>query len=198
ISVHCIEAGPKLLNREHVDGMYLTTTVLGQHQYAPGRAQAYDFLSEPDPWFGELGRGGPLIGVTAEHGMQAKANPDGSPKVQFIEQLLDAQNIRSRVILAITDPYVVHHGARGGYGTLYLEDKSQLKAAKAYLLSLDGIEKVLTNQEAVEEFELPGDRIGDLVVLADAATTIGRTPDWHELDKVKEGLRSHGGEHCQV
>src|SRR5690606_29895741 len=55
----------------------------------------------------------------------------------------------------------------------------------------------LTNKEAVAEFELPGDRIGDLVVLADASTTIGRTPDWHELDKVKEGLRSHGGEHCQ-
>ena len=105
--------------------------------------------------------------------------------------------LRQGLFCPITDPYVVHHGALGGYGTLYLDDKTQLTDAKDYLLSLDGIETVLTNQEAVEKFELPGDRIGDLVVLSDAATTIGRTPDWHDLDKVKEGLRSHGGEHAQ-
>jgi phosphonoacetate hydrolase len=130
--------------------------------------------------------------------MQAKTNADGSPKVQFIEKLLNEQGISTRVILPFTDPYVVHHGALGGYGTLYLDDKSQLDAAKDYLLSLDGIEKVLTNAEAVEAYELPSDRIGDLVILSDAATTIGRTPEWHDLDKVKEGLRSHGGEHSQV
>jgi len=197
ISVYCIEAGAKLLKREHFDIMYLTTTDFVQHKYAPGSPDANDFLSKIDHWLGELDKLGAIIGVTADHGMQAKTNADGTPKVQFIEQLLDAQNIKTRVILPITDPYVVHHGALGGYGTLYLDDKTQLTDAKDYLLSLDGIETVLTNQEAVEKFELPGDRIGDLVVLSDAATTIGRTPDWHDLDKVKEGLRSHGGEHAQ-
>jgi len=198
ISVYCIEAGAKLLQREHFDVMYLTTTDFVQHKYKPGSPDANDFLSKIDHWLGELDKLGAIIGVTADHGMQAKTNSDGTPKVQFIEQLLDAQNIKTRVILPITDPYVVHHGALGGYGTLYLDDKSQLETAKAYLLSLDGIEKVLTNSEAAEEFELPGDRIGDLIVLSDSSTTIGRTPDWHDLDKVKEGLRSHGGEHCQV
>lgn len=198
ISVYCIEAGAKLLQREHFDVMYLTTTDFVQHKYKPGSKEANDFLSKIDYWFGELDKLGAIIGVTADHGMQAKTNADGTPKVQFIEQLLDAQNIKTRVILPITDPYVVHHGALGGYGTLYLNDKSQLDATRDYLINLDGIEKVLTNAEAVEQFELPADRIGDLIVLSDAATTIGRTPDWHDLDKVKEGLRSHGGEHCQV
>ena len=197
ISVYCIEAGAKLLKKEHFDVMYLTTTDFVQHKYAPGSADANDFLSKIDHWLGELDKQGAIIGVTADHGMQAKTNADGSPKVQFIEQLLNEQQIKARVILPITDPYVVHHGALGGYGTLYLEDKSQLNAAKHYLLSLDGIETVLTNEEAVERYELPGDRIGDLVVLSDAATTIGRTPDWHDLDKVKEGLRSHGSEYSQ-
>ncbi len=198
ISVYCIEAGAKLLQREHFDVMYLTTTDFVQHKYAPGSEGANDFLSKIDIWFGELDKLGAIIGVTADHGMEAKTNEDGTPKVQFIEKLLNEQGINTRVILPITDPYVVHHGALGGYGTLYLDDKLQLEDAKAYLLSLDGIEKVLTNAEAVEAYELPDDRIGDLVVLSDAATTIGRTPDWHDLDKVKEGLRSHGGEHCQV
>ncbi|MFK5974725.1 MAG: phosphonoacetate hydrolase [Flavobacteriaceae bacterium] len=197
ISVYCIEAGAKLLQREHFDVMYLTTTDFVQHKYAPGSADANDFLSKIDYWFGELDKLGAIIGITADHGMQAKTNSDGSPKVQFIEELLNEQGIKTRVILPITDPYVVHHGALGGYGTLYLDDQSQLETVKKYLLSLDGIETVLTNAEAVEKYELPGDRIGDLVVLSDASTTIGRTPDWHDLDKVKEGLRSHGGEHCQ-
>lgn len=198
ISVYCIEAGVKLLKREHFDVMYLTTTDFVQHKYKPGSVEANDFLSKIDYWLGELDKLGAIIGVTADHGMEAKTNTDGSPKVQFIEDLLKDQGIPARVILPITDPYVVHHGALGGYGTLYLEDTTQLEKAKSYLLSLDGIEKVLTNQEAVAEFELPGDRIGDLVVLSDAATTIGRTPSWHDLDKVKEGLRSHGGQHTQV
>lgn len=197
ISVYCIEAGAKLLQKEHYDVMYLTTTDFVQHKYAPGSADANDFLSKIDHWLGELDKLGAIIGVTADHGMQAKTNEDGSPKVQFIEDLLNAEGIKTRVILPITDPYVVHHGALGGYGTLYLDDKSQLANAKDFLLSLDGVETVLTNEEAVEKYELPGDRIGDLVVLSDASTTIGRTPDWHDLDKVKEGLRSHGGEHSQ-
>jgi phosphonoacetate hydrolase len=198
ISVYCIEAGAKLLQREHFDVMYLTTTDFVQHKYAPGDPEANDFLAKIDHWIGELDKLGAIVGVTADHGMQAKTNADGSPKVQFIEKLLNEQGIGTRVILPITDPYVVHHGALGGYGTLYLDETSQLQAAKDYLLSLDGIERVLTNTEAVEEFELPSDRIGDLVILSDAATTIGRTPEWHDLDKVKEGLRSHGGEHSQV
>lgn len=198
ISVYCIEAGAKLLKNEHFDVMYLTTTDFVQHKYKPGSADANDFLSKIDHWLGELDKLGAIIGVTADHGMQAKTNSDGTPKVQFIEKLLNEQGIKSRVILPITDPYVVHHGALGGYGTLYLEDISQLDAARKYLLGLDGIETVLNNEEAVERFELPGDRIGDLVILSDASTTIGRTPEWHDLDKVKEGLRSHGGEHSQV
>lgn len=198
ISVYTIEAGAKLLLREHFDLMYLTTTDFVQHKYAPGSPDANDFLAKIDYWLGELDRLGAIIGITADHGMQAKTLPDGSPKVQFIEKLLNEQGIAARVILPITDPYVVHHGALGGYGTLYLDDRSQLDQAKAYLLGLEGIETVLTNPEAVDKYELPADRIGDLVVLSDASTTIGRTPEWHDLDKVREGLRSHGSEHSQV
>jgi len=198
ISVYCIEAGAKLLQREHFDIMYLTTTDFVQHKYAPGDPEANDFLSKIDFWLGELDQLGAIIGVTADHGMQAKTKLDGSPKVQFIEKLLEEKGIAARVILPITDPYVVHHGALGGYGTLYLEDKTQLEDAKGYLQSLEGIETVLTNEEAIHKYELPTDRIGDLVILSDAPTTIGRTPEWHDLDKVKEGLRSHGSEHSQI
>ena len=42
---------------------------------------------------------------------------------------------------------------------------------------------------------MPTDRIGELVVLSDQHTVLGRTPDWHDLADVEKGLRSHGGLH---
>ena len=197
ISVYCIEAGAKLLNKEYFDLLYLTTTDFVQHKYAPTDAEAIEFLANIDHWIGELDKLGAIIAVTADHGMSAKTNPDGSPKVQFIETILEDAGIKSRVILPITDPYVVHHGALGSYGTVYLSN-GDIGAAKDVLSNLEGIEIVLTNQEAVEKFNLPSDRIGELVVLSDEHTVIGRSKGWHDLDKVKTGLRSHGGIHESV
>lgn len=197
ISVYCIEAGAKLLEKEHFDLLYLTTTDFVQHKYAPHDAEAIEFLANIDKWIGELDKLGAIVAVTADHGMSAKTNADGSPKVQFIETILENAGIKSRVILPITDPYVVHHGALGSYGTVYLSN-GDIDKAKEVLSGLDGIEMVLTNQEAVGKFNLPSERIGELVVLSDEHTVIGRSKDWHDLDKVKTGLRSHGGLHESV
>jgi len=198
ISVYVIEAGVRLLKREKFDLLYLTTTDYVQHKYPPGSEEANNFLSDIDYWLGELDRLGAIIGVTADHGMQGKTNPDGSPKVLFIETILqELGQISSRVILPITDPYVVHHGALGGYGTVYLEQKN-IKKAKEILSTFEGIELVLTNEEAAARFNLPVDKIGELVLLSDKHTAIGRSREWHDLDKVKVGLRSHGSLHTSI
>ena len=52
---------------------------------------------------------------------------------------------------------------------------------------------MITREEACERFELPGDRIGELVVIADRNTALGTTPDRHDLSGFTEPLRSHGG-----
>lgn len=198
ISVYVIEAGVRLLKKQNFDLLYLTTTDYVQHKYPPGAEEANNFLSKIDYWLGELDKLGAIIGVTADHGMQGKTNPDGSPKVLFIETILqELGQISSRVILPITDPYVVHHGALGGYGTIYLDHKN-IKKAKEILSSLEGVEMVLTNEEAATRFNLPSDKIGELVLLSDAKTTLGRSREWHDLDKVKEGLRSHGSLHTSI
>ena len=198
ISVYCIEAGAKLLERSHFDLMYLTTTDFVQHKYAPEDPEAIDFLSRIDHWVGKLDQLGAIIGVTADHGMNAKTNPDGSPKVQFIETILaERANITSRVILPITDPYVVHHGALGSYATVYLADENVSKA-KVVLQNLEGVELILTRDEAATKFNLPSERIGELVVFSDKETVIGRSESWHDLEKVNQGLRSHGGIHESI
>ena len=82
----------------------------------------------------------------------------------------------------------------GSYATVYV-DAGHIKRAANILETLPGIESVLTRQEAAARFHLPPDRIGDLVVLSDKETVLGRAPEWHDLSAVATGLRSHGGLH---
>ena len=46
---------------------------------------------------------------------------------------------------------------------------------------------------ACAHFDLPSDRIGDLVLISDENMTIGTSADRHDLAALKEPLRSHGG-----
>jgi phosphonoacetate hydrolase len=198
ISVYCIEAGVKLLETENAGLVYLTTTDFVQHKNKPGSAEANAFYARIDHFIGMLDQLGAIVAVTADHGMNDKVNPDGSPKVQFLETLLvDAGFSEARVILPINDPYVVHHGALGSYATVYLGSGTS-EAARAFLERIPGVELVLTRAEAAARFQLPADRIGDLVALADESTTLGRRPSWHDLSAVVSGLRSHGGLHEQA
>ena len=197
ISIYSIEAGMRLLERQKFDLLYLSTTDFVQHKNQPGSPQANTFYSQIDTLLGELDRTGALIGITADHGMNDKVNPDGSPRVLFLEAFLKERRFEeARVILPITDPYVVHHGALGSYATVYLNEEHVPEAIKNIEL-LVGIDRVLTNDVAAREFCLPSDRIGNLVVLADRTTVVGRTPEWHDLSHVGKGLRSHGGLHEQ-
>jgi len=197
ISVYCIEAGIRLIETENVQLAYLTTTDFVQHKYKPGSAEANAFYTRMDRVVGQLDQLGAIVAITADHGMNDKVNPDGSPKVQFLETLLaDAGFPEARVILPITDPYVVHHGALGSYATVYLRNGS-VEKGREFLEKVPGVELVLNRSDAAERFQLPADRIGDLVVLADESTTLGRRPSWHDLSVVESGLRSHGGLHEQ-
>jgi phosphonoacetate hydrolase len=56
-----------------------------------------------------------------------------------------------------------------------------------------GIEQVLTRAQAAETFELPADRIGDLVVVSERFTVIGTSASRHDLSALDAPLRSHGG-----
>jgi phosphonoacetate hydrolase len=46
--------------------------------------------------------------------------------------------------------------------------------------------------------ELPEERMGDLVVCSGRDVVLGRTPEWHDLTVLKEGLRSHGGRYEEM
>ena len=127
--------------------------------------------------------------------MNAKHDPDtGEPVVVYLQSLLDERSGegKTRVILPITDPYVVHHGALGSYATIYLRGAVGNEVIE-YLRKVDGILEVHTNAEACEKFGLPPDRVGDIVVISDRNVTLGTSAERHDLSGLTEPLRSHGG-----
>ncbi|MCX7059094.1 MAG: phosphonoacetate hydrolase, partial [Proteobacteria bacterium] len=171
------------------------TTDYVQHKRAPGTDEANDFCRMMDGYLAQLDALGCAIAVTADHGMNAKTRLDASPDVIYLQDLLDGWlgAARARVILPITDPYVVHHGALGSYATIYLPADADSTALAARLGAVRGIESVLCRSEAAERFELPPDRIGDLVVTSIRSVVLGTARARHDLSGLDVPLRSHGG-----
>ena len=195
LSEFVFAAGVKLLREWKPDVMYLTTTDYVQHKYAPDQAEAKAFYEMFDKYLTELDAMGAAIVVTADHGMKPKHHADGSPSVVYVQDLLDEWlgEAAARLILPITDPYVVHHGALGSFATAYLPDSADQDDIMAKLRATDGITDVLTNAEAVARFELPADRIGDIVLVSGENICIGTSEHRHDLAALNEPLRSHGG-----
>ena len=197
LSEFVMAAGVKILNDFNPDIMYLSTTDFIQHKYAPGDEVANAFYAMFDRYIGQLNVNNNSIIVTADHGMQPKSRSDGSPNAIFLQDILDetlGKNI-SKVILPITDPYVVHHGALGSFATIYLSDKSKINDAIKEINKIEDIEVVLTNKEGCAQYDLPTDRMGDIICMSSQNSTIGSAEKAHDLSKLKEPLRSHGGLH---
>ncbi len=197
LSEFVFAAGVQLMRRpadQRPDLMYLSTTDYIQHKHAPGMAGANAFYAMMDGYLGALDEMGCVIALTADHGMNAKTGMDGKPDVIYLQDHLDAWlgAAVARTILPITDPYVVHHGALGSYATVYLP-AGAVADAVARIAALRGIERVLTRAEAAAAFELPSDRIGDLVVVSERSTVIGTAASRHDLSALEVPLRSHGG-----
>ncbi len=195
LSEFVFAAGVKLLKEWKPDVMYLTTTDYVQHKYAPDEPEAKSFYEMFDRYLTELDALGAAIVVTADHGMKPKHLADGSPAVVYVQDLMDEWlgKDTARVILPITDPYVVHHGALGSFATVYLPQAADQGDVIAKLMNTHGITHVLTKAEAIDRFELPGDRIGDLVLVSGENICIGTSEHRHDLAALKEPLRSHGG-----
>jgi phosphonoacetate hydrolase len=194
LSEFVFAAGVKILETRRPDLMYLSTTDYIQHKFAPGTQGANRFYAMMDRYLARLHALGAVIALTADHGMNAKTRPDGSPDVIYLQDTVDGWigAGRARVILPITDPYVVHHGALGSFATIYIDGREKDDVA-ARLATLRGIEVVLDNASAAQRFELPADRIGDLVVVSTKHVVLGTSAARHDLSGLDAPLRSHGG-----
>ena len=196
LSPYTIDMAVTLAPRFDAKIVYASLTDFVQHSAAPGEQMADDFYVAVDASIGRALDAGFVVGLAADHGMRDKANGDGTPNVIFLDDELSAAGIRSHHTLCpITDPYVVHHAALGALVWVHLDDESELDNARQAIAAISGVEAVLDRFAAADAFDLPADRIGDLVVLADAATVIGKSAAAHDLSALHGRLRSHGGLH---
>jgi phosphonoacetate hydrolase len=195
LSEFVFAAGVKLMEAHRPDLMYLSTTDYIQHKVGPGTKIANDFYAMIDGYLDKLDKLGAIVVATADHGMNDKHKADKSPDVIYLQTLCDGWlgKGKARVILPITDPYVVHHGALGGFATVHLPDDCDVSGFLAKVRGIDGIELAVSQAEACERFELPADRIGDVVVISARHKVLGTAPELHDLSGLDEPLRSHGG-----
>ena len=197
LSEFVFAAGVKLLGSMKPDLMYLSTTDYVQHKYAPGSEGANRFYAMMDTYLGALDAGGAIIVIVADHGMKDKHLANGDPDVLYLQDVLDAKfgAGKTKVILPITDPYVVHHGALGSFATVYAYGP-EVKNIMAVIAQQDGVDVVLNKQDGCARFELTEDRMGDIIVVSSGpkgSRVLGTSASKHDLSGLNEPLRSHGG-----
>lgn len=196
LSPYTIDLALALADRLGARLVYASLTDFVQHSAPPGAPLADRFYEAVDACLGRALDAGFVVGLVADHGMRAKSGADGTPNVRYLDEALRDAGVRdARTLCPITDPYVVHHAALGSLAWVHLPSDDQLDEARGALAALPGVEGVLDRDAAAAAFDLPADRIGDLVVLADGETVLGRSREAHDLSELHGPLRSHGGLH---
>lgn len=196
LSLFVLEAGVKLLEEERPDLMYLSLTDFIQHKHAPGDPVANEFYQRIDALLGKLAARGATVALTADHGMNDKSSASGKPNVIYLQDILDHKfgPGDTRVICPITDAFVRHHGALGGFVRVWcLGGKATPQAIIDLVKDMPGIAVALDRETVCQRFELPPDREGDVAVIGDVNTVIGAAVADHDLSKLADArLRSHG------
>lgn len=196
LSLFVLEAGVKLLAQKKPDLMYLSLTDYIQHKYAPHEGEALRYMKNCDALFGKLDALGAIVALTADHGMNDKTREDGSYRVVWLQDALDKAfgAGKTTVICPITDYFVAHHGALGGFVRVYSNDSSVTATAIMEVARKEkGVESVYDKATAASQFGLPLDREGDVVVVGDVGTCIGTRASEHDLKGLAgHRLRSHG------
>jgi phosphonoacetate hydrolase len=196
LSLFVLEAGIKLLEKNRPDLLYLSLTDYVQHKYAPEESEAKRFYQAIDRCFGRLAALGAVVALTADHGMNDKSNAAGKPNVIWLQDVLDAKFGKgdARVICPITDAFVAHHGALGGFVRVWCTGKATPRQVIDTIKGLEGLESVLDKETACRVHDLPPDREADVVVISTANVCVGASEKDHDLSGLEgHRLRTHGG-----
>jgi phosphonoacetate hydrolase len=196
LSLFVLEAGVKLLAQRRPDLLYLSLTDWVQHKYAPEESEARRFYRALDDAFGRLAALDATVALTADHGMSDKSNAAGEPNVIWLQDILDAKfgAGTTTVICPITDAFVGHHGALGGFVRVWSRGAVSARAIIEHIAGIDGIQMALDREAACKMFDMPADREGDVAVVARQDVCIGSSAKAHDLTGLKgHRLRTHGG-----
>jgi phosphonoacetate hydrolase len=178
-----------LKNRPDIGVLYVHTTDYPMHMWAPEAPESKEHLARLDDLFGQAMKAAPDAAflATADHGMNAKS------QCWDLEQVCAGKGTPIRKAVSTgRDRYMKHHRGCSGAVYIHLKDPKDAARVRDIISGVNGVERILTREEAAKEFHLMASRIGHLMVLGDKDTVFG------ELDDQKEnfpGLRSHGSLH---
>jgi len=196
LSLLVLEAGIKLLDERRPELLYLSLTDWVQHKWAPDEDDARQFYQRLDDCIGRLAALGATVALTADHGMNDKSDAEGEPNVIWLQDILDARfgAGQATVICPITDAFVAHHGALGGFVRVWSRGTVSARQIIDHIAGIDGIEMALDRDTACRMFDMPPDRAGDVAVVSRQDVCIGGSADNHDLSGLKgHRLRTHGG-----
>jgi phosphonoacetate hydrolase len=185
------EAAVDLLrNRPEIHLLYVHTTDYPMHTWPPSAPESKEHLAKLDTLIGRAAAAAPDAAflITADHGMNAKT------RCWDLAKACKNRGLELRFALsAERDRYVKHHRTFGGTGWVWLKSPEDAPRATEIIRSLQGVEAVMTRQEAARRFHLMPERIGDLVVLGDKDTVFGELEA--ELEALPPTFRTHGSLH---
>lgn len=197
LSLFVLDAGVQILRDRRADLLYLTLSDFVQHKHAPGSPEADAFMAGIDARLAALVDLGAVVAVTGDHGMSDKCGPGGRPNVLFLQDELEKRfgQACARVICPITDPFVRHHGALGGFARVHLAPgRGDVHEMVAFCRTLPHVDEVLLREDAASRYETPVDREGDFTVVSTKHAVVGSKASEHDLSTISDHrLRSHGG-----
>ncbi|HEY7306852.1 MAG TPA: alkaline phosphatase family protein [Bryobacteraceae bacterium] len=177
----------QLARRKDLDVLYVHTTDYPMHMHPETSGESRAHLATIDSKLAEAAHAAPDVAfyLSADHGMNRKTH------AWDLQKACSNRDVPVRLaISAERDKYPKHHMGLGGIAWIYLRRPVDERRVASVIEKLEGVEQVLTRDEAAKMFELMPERIGDLVVTGDRQTVFGA------LDQERETLantyRSHG------
>lgn len=195
LSLFVLDAGLRLLRAGRAQVLYLSLSDFVQHAHAPGAPESDAFIRAVDARIGALLDAGATLGIVADHGMTDLSLADGTPNILYLGDRLDARfgAGATRVICPITDPFVRHHGALGGFVRVHILGDLAHDEVRDFVGGLPGVELALLREEMCRRFDQPMEREGDVAVIGVKGVALGTHHGAHALDDLAGArLRSHG------
>lgn len=176
-----------LEERPDIGLLYVHITDFPMHAWGPEQQESREHLERLDAQVGAALKAAPdaVLLLTADHGMNYKK------RCWDLERVLSEAGLPPRFVLSPErDYYIVHHRNFTGCSWVWLASQADAEESRKVLAGLEGVEEILTREEAAKRFHLNPEHIGDLIVTGDKDTMFG------EMDVAYEDLpdvyRAHG------
>lgn len=177
-------------NQPKIGLLFVHTTDYPMHMHPPEAGESRAHLQRIDEFLKQAADADPDMAffLVADHGMNSKST------VLNLDKALAARGIQLQLaISAERDQYPRHHGGHGGTAFLYLRDRADTDRTIKALAGIEGVEEVLTRDEAARKHRLNPHRIGDLWVTATKNVVFGNSA--RERETLPKTYRSHGSSH---